>query len=96
MLNSDHLFSLVTALACPVLNGFCVRTGQSRMAICFVPLFIAGGMDVLSSTAAGKQPEWILVLSRLYILIIQGLIVVCRPTCKPLTMAQDIWKIGPF
>jgi hypothetical protein len=36
------------------------------MAICFVLLFFAGGMDVLSSTAAGKQPDWVLVLSRFY------------------------------
>jgi hypothetical protein len=31
-----------------------VRTEQSRMAVRFVLLFFAGGMDVLSSTAAGK------------------------------------------
>jgi hypothetical protein len=69
------------------------------MAICFVLLLIAGGMDDLSSTAAGKQPEWILVLSRFYLVIIGGLIVVCRPTCKPSTMAQvgrTSEKIGPF
>jgi hypothetical protein len=47
--------------------------GQSRMAIRFVLLFFAGGMDVLSSTAAGKQPEWILELSRFYLVIIRGL-----------------------
>jgi hypothetical protein len=44
--------------------------GQSRMAIHFVLLFFAGGMDVLSSMAAGKQVEWILVLSRFYLVII--------------------------
>ncbi len=49
--------------------------------------------------AAGKQPEWILVLSRFYLVIIRGRIVLCRPTCKPSTMAQSgrtSGKIGPF
>jgi hypothetical protein len=62
-------------------------------------------MDVLSSMAAGKQVEWILVLSRFYLVIIWGTYsigchnVLCGPTCKPSTMAQAVWtsgKIGPF
>ena len=87
MLNFDHRFSLVTALACPVLNGFCIL-GTVKSGYLFSSSVHAGGMDVLSSTAAGEQLEWILVLSWFYSVTIRGLIVVCRPTCKPSILAQ--------